>query len=225
MRVASRVILPGAPKVEARILASVMPEKQAASLLGLMPKSGVPAARSIEVAELAVINAFHQDPQFAAYEQPYGLIHFDHDFSLIALFNKRVLSQIRLSPFGVAAVLQKVARALNVDAQTAEGVLMDGAFDISHLIEEGAREIRKELVICRDFMERSENCTLEKLFVSGPSSLVKPFMAGLPHPELISAWNVLTAFETSGTLPEEVASEPWRFAAAIGSCLGVLLPP
>ena len=225
VRLATRVLIPGAHKVEARLLAAIMPEAHAAGLLRLMPAAGVPAARAIELAELAVINAFHNDSRFADDKQPRGLIHFDHDFSLIALFNENLLSQIRIFPFGVVAVLQKVSKALNVDEATAEGVLMDGAFDISHLIEDGFRDIRGQLVICRDFMERSENCSLEQIYVSGPASLVRPFTAGMPNPEQVEAWDVLAAYpEAADHIAEELTSDSWRFAAAVGSCLGVLLP-
>jgi Tfp pilus assembly PilM family ATPase len=226
-RVSTTVILPGAPKVEARILAAILPEVQASALLKLLPAAGTPAPRLIDLSETCVINAFANDPRFATDETARGLIHFDHDFSLIALFNNTVLSQLRIFPFGAAAVSRKVMKALNVDQATAEGVITDGAFDISHLIEDGAREMRSQLVISRDFMERSENCTLEQLHVSGPSTLIKPFVEGMSTREQIIPWNVLEGFgeDSLKAIPEELAAEAWRLTAAIGAGLGVLLSP
>lgn len=227
MRISTRVLIPGAAKSEARILAAAFPDSIASNLLRLMPAAGTPAARSIELGELAVINAFHNDPRFETMDQGYGLIHFDHDFSVIALFNNGVLSQLRTFPFGVAAVLKKVIQSLNLDQKTAKGVLMDGAFDLSQLIEEGFRDIRSQLVISRDFMERSENCALEQLFISGPASLTKPFMAGMSTTEQLAEWNVLNSFADRGMeeLQEEMTAEPWRLTAAIGAALGGLLLP
>lgn len=226
VRTAAKVLLPGAAKSEARILASAMPERTAKALLSLMPAVGIPAPRALELSELAVINAFHNDPQFKDSEQAYGLIHFDCDFSVIALFNNNVLSQFRIFGFGMAALTRKVMQSLNVDEATAEGVLMDGAFDISHLIEDGAREMRSQLVISRDFMERSENCLLEKTYVSGPPALIKPFAAGMPGAESLIEWDVLGAFKDTpaDAIGEEFGTNTWRLAAAIGSAMGVLLP-
>lgn len=226
VRIAHRVLAPGAAKTEARILAGAMPEEQATRLMQCMPATGMPAARSLELAEIAVMNAFHNDPRFVDNEKACGLIHFDEAYSLIALYNEGILSQLRIFSFGVDAVLSKVMQALNVDQPTAQGVLMDGAFDLSHLIEEGFRDMRSQLVICRDFMERSENCALENLYISGPASLTRPFISGMSVPENVTEWNVLEPYPeaTPGAVPEELAAEPWRMAAALGAALGVLSP-
>lgn len=226
-RLSSAILVPGSAKVEMRILAAVMPEADANNMLKLMPAAGAPAARSLELSELAVINAFHNDGLLKHQEGACGLIHFDHDFSLIALFNNNILSQVRLFTFGVGAVLQKVIKALNVDEATAEGVLADGAFDLSHLIEDGFRDIRSQLVISRDFMERSEDCALGKIYISGPDSLVRPFSAGMPAHESITAWDVLAPYaDKAATEPSvELAGDAWRWSAAVGSCLGLLLSP
>lgn len=225
LRIATRLLVPGGAKSEARVLAAAFPERQAASMLRLLPAAGTPAPRAIVPAELAVINAFCNDPLFARREDTIGLIHFDHDFSMIALFNDGILSQLRIFAFGVADVLRKLIQSLNVDQQTAEGVLIDGAFDIAHLIEEGCRDLRAQLVISRDFMERSENCTLEKIYLSGPVSLTKPFAQSLAMGDGMEEWNVLEAYadSTSGLMEDALASEPWRLVSAIGSSLGVLI--
>jgi hypothetical protein len=222
----SRALVSGSAKVEARILVAAMPEDQATGLIQLMPATGMPAARSLTLSEIAVMNAFQNDPRWSDREDAFGLIHFDDDYSLIAMFNDGVLSQFRIFSFGVAMVLTKVMNTLNVDRPTAEGVLMDGAFDISHLIEENFRDVRSQLVICRDFMERSENCTLEQLFLSGPASLTRPFTEAMPAGEDFIEWNPLEPYAegSPGAMPGELLTESWRFAAALGAGLGVLLP-
>lgn len=226
LRVSANILIPGAAKSEARVLAAAFPERQAAAMLSLLPATGTPAARSIVQGELAVINAFHNDPRFARREDAFGLIHFDHDFSVIALFNGGLLSQLRVFGFGVADVLRKLIQSLNVDQQTAEGVLIDGAFDISHLTDEGFRELRSQLVISRDYMERSENCSLEKIYLSGPAALTQPFNQNLALGDSAEEWNVLEPYGAASPdiLADESASEPWRLTSAIGSALGVLLP-
>ncbi len=221
-RFAVRTIMPATGRSEARLLAAALPEWQAQALLDLLPSSGLPAPRSIEVSELAVVNAFMRFRRIAGDGEADGLIHFDHDVSVFALFNGGVLSQLRAFKFGVTSVLQKVIDTLNVDEQTAEGVLMDGAFDISHLVEEGAREIGNQFLISRDYMERSENCRLKKLYVSGPPSLVSTFMRSMPHSSEVAEWNAFDGIDTHGDVSEEIEAAPWRVASAIGACVGVL---
>ena len=223
-RVATRVIQPATARTEALVLAAAMPEHLAETLLQLLPKAGLPAPRFIGISELGVVNAFHNDPRMAGDDTAHGLIHFDHDFSLLALFNQQKLSQLRTFPFGMAAVFQKIMKALNVDETTAAGVLTDGAIDISQLISEQTKEIRGQYVVCRDFMERSENCSLKKLHVSGPTALTGPFLRGEQASEAREAWNALDAFpnRAGGCMAERLAAEPWPLTAAIGACTGVL---
>lgn len=222
-RISTAEIIPATSKLEGRFIAAVMPEALAVSLLRLFPAAGVPAPRVVSWSELAVINAFSCDPLVSGEQKPIGLIHFDHDFSLIALLNEGLLSQIRIFPFGVSSVLDAIMRALNVDQSTAEGVFMDGAFDISHLIQADFREILSQLVVSRDYMERSENCTLEHVYMSGPASLTNSFSALAPLGGHVSDWNVLEPYATADAVAvaSDLVHEPWQLAAAIGSCLSV----
>ena len=221
-RLELRVIQPATPRMEAQVLAVTLPDRQAEAVLQLLPPAGWPAPRTIEVSELAVVNAFQLDPRFAGREKAYGLIHFDQDFSLVALFNRGYLSQLRTFPFGMAAVLRKLVKVLNVDELTAEGVLTDGAFDISHLIDEDARSLHGQFVISRDYMERTENCSLEELYVSGPAALARPFTETANWPGEMQEWNALAGFRNGDQRAGSEPPDPWRFSAAVGGCLGML---
>lgn len=225
-RVATRVIQPATARTEALVLAAAMPERMAEVMLRLLPKTGLPAPRFIGISELAVVNAFHNDPRRAGDATAHGLIHLDHDFSLLALFNQERLSQLRTFPFGMSSVFKRIMKVLNVDEETASGVLSDGAFDISHLIDEQTKEVRAQYVVCRDFMERSENCSLKKLYVSGPAALTAPFLRGEQSSEVREAWNALDAHadRAGGCMTEQLALNSWPLTAAIGACMGVLAP-
>ena len=225
-RVATRVIQPATARTEALVLAAAMPERLADVMLRLLPKTGLPAPRFIGISELAVVNAFHNDPRRAGDATAHGLIHLDHDFSLLALFNQERLSQLRTFPFGMSSVFKRIMKVLNVDEETASGVLSDGAFDISHLIDEQTREVRGQYVVCRDFMERSENCSLKKLYLSGPSALTAPFLRGEQSSEAREAWNALDAYtdRAGGCMAEQLALNSWPLTAALGACVGVLAP-
>lgn len=223
-RVAAKVIQPGRPKVEAHVLGVAMREQIAHGMVGLLPKVGSPAPRAIELSELGVINAFSNDPVVAMESRAIGLIYFDYDYSIIALFNGGLISQLRTLRLGASAILKKIQDVLSCDEETATGVLMDGAFDITSLIEQDAREVCGQYVICRDYMERSENCHVEALFVSGPIAITKPILASGHIPEEQKDWNPLERFEnvTDELIAPELLTAPWRWAAAIGGCIGLL---
>ncbi len=223
-RAATRVIEPATARGEGRVLAVAMPERLAKALLALLPETGMPAPRSIELSDLAVLNAFTRDPAVRDRRGAFGFAHFDHDFSVVAVFNNGLLSQIRSFKRGSAVMLKKVASALNVDLETASGVLQDGAFDITHMIEEDMREVRGQYVICRDYMERSENCRVDRLYLSGAPSLLRPFAGSGHMPETVTDWNVLDRFgaQTAEMVQREYPGDAWRWTAAVGACLGLL---
>jgi Tfp pilus assembly PilM family ATPase len=223
-RVGTQVIQPATARTEALVLAAALPEAHVQGMLALLPKNGSPAPRAIGVSALAVLNAFESDPRRTGDESAHGFLHFDHDYTLLALFNQQKLSQLRTFSFGMAGLFQKVMKALNVDEETAAGVLAEGAFDVSHLIEEQTREVSGQYVVTRDFMERSENCTLKKLYVSGPSALAAPMLAGGRSAEPREAWNALDGYpdRVGGCMSERLASDSWCLTAAIGGCLGIL---
>jgi len=223
-RCGHRILIPPAARTEGRVLGLAFPEWQAQRLIDCLPDTGIPAPRAVLISELSVINAFLNDPRFADKQEAFGILHFDHDFSVIALFHDGVLSQMRTFAFGVAAVSAKVMRALNIDEETAFGVLQDGAFDISHLLEESTHEIRTQMVITRDFMERSENCVMEKLYLSGPVTLTQPFKQSLASDDDLEEWRVNEAYGSAAgaEVQERLAQEPWRMTAAIGAALSVM---
>ena len=223
-RIGTQVIQTSGTKREALALGVALPELLARALLDLMPKAGLPAPYSLQASELAVLNAFTSDPALADDSPPCGFIHFDHDFSIVALFNAGQISQLRTFPFGLAAVIQRIVKTLNVDQATASGVVSDGAFDISSLIEAEIREIRGQYVISRDFMERNENCRLQQVYLSGPRPLTAPFAGGEKVSVKSIHWNVLDLFDQrlAGELPDSLTDASWKLTAAIGAGMGVL---
>lgn len=223
-RIGTQIIQVSSAKREALALGVAFPEPLAQALLELMPKAGLPAPYSLEAAEIAVLNAFTSDPKLADDPTARGFIHFDHDFSVVALFNEGRLSQLRTFAFGLAAVIRRIMKTLNVDQATASGVVGDGAFDISGLIAEEIREVRGQYVISSDFMERSENCRLQEVYLSGPRPLTAPFEGSEKTSVKAIQWNVLDLLDKSGedSLTDALTANPWKLTAAIGAGIGVL---
>ncbi len=222
-RVAARPLSAAIGRGEARALAVALPEIEAQALLCLTP-SGLPAPYALTVSELAVVDAFLHGPGATSPEQAMGMIHFDQDRSIFALFNRGVLSQLRTFGFGLAAILHRICSTLGIDRDTAEGIVADGAFEISHLAAEELRMITKQLVICRDFMERSENCQLGQLHLSGAAALVNQFSTGIQTGMNLVEWKVLAPWvdDEVSVLPEALAGKAWCLAAGVGACLRIL---
>jgi Tfp pilus assembly PilM family ATPase len=206
---------------EARVLAVALPEDEAVSIPMLLP-TGLPAPFSIEISGLAAMTAFLHFLGDKAKEDAVGVIDFGVSTSSFALFNKGVIALVRRFNFGSNALLNKVRETLGVDMDTAEGILADGAFDISQSVSEVMEPIAKQLVVSRDFVERRENCRISKVYVSGALTVSRDSIEEI-HSSMgvpVETWNPFEGLTVAqDALPENLAGQEWRFSAAAGACL------
>jgi Tfp pilus assembly PilM family ATPase len=206
---------------EARVLAVALPEEEASSLPMLLP-AGLPAPFSIEISGLAAMTAFLHSLGDKANEDSVGIIDFGVTTSSFALFNKGIIALVRRFKFGSNALLNKVRETLGVDMETAEGIIADGAFDISQSVSEVMEPIVKQLIVSRDFVERRENCRISKICVSGALTVSRDSIEEI-HSSMgvpVETWNPFQGLTVAqDAMPEKLAGQEWRFAAAIGACL------
>jgi Tfp pilus assembly PilM family ATPase len=97
-----------------------------------------------------------------------------------------------------------------------------GSFDISQAVSEVMEPFNKQLVISRDFVERRENCRIGHLFACGGMAGSRDWVADVQSATGmdVSAWNPFEGYAAAdGAVPEELAGQESRFAAAVGSCL------
>ena len=222
-RIGYKIVAEGHGRGESRILTVAWPEEQA--VLGpMMLPAGAPAPYSLEISGLATIAAFLHTLDEKTKNGAIGVLDFGDTATTYALFNRGVLTLIRRFGFGTGALLEKVQSTLGVDRETAQGIVMDGSFDISQSITEVLEPLIKQLVVSRDFVERRENCRVSHLFVSGglakSPDAVEDLRASL---ELeIEFWNPFDRLTIGkDAIAEELQGQEWRFAAAIGACLAV----
>lgn len=222
-RVSYSVVREGHARTETRVLAVAMPEEEAQTVLSLFP-SGLPAPYSLEVAGVAALSAFYYVDEVAK-AQPVGLVEFGTRCTTLSLFSKGHLALVRRFAVGTSNVIQSVCRTLGVDADTAEGIVSDGAFDISQSVSEVLAPVVKQVIISRDFVERREDCHIDKIFVAGPPVLAEHRLDQLRSSLEVDVahWNPFASFNmTEGALPDDIQGQEWRFAAALGACLGTL---
>jgi Tfp pilus assembly PilM family ATPase len=220
----SHAVLPAIKgRSETRVLGVGIPEKDIKIVLSFVP-AGPPAAYSIELAGLATLTAFERG---AGADSPYdgiAVIDAGQQTTLMALYVRKNLVLIRKFDFGGETVLAKVQQQLGVDRETAVGIIADGSFDISQPVHEVMDPFLRQLTISKDFVERREECTVGAVYLSGGVTLARYWVDEL-HASTgldIVAWNPFEKLEMlSNALPQELAGQETRFAAAVGAAIGI----
>lgn len=221
-RISYKVLTPAAQARESKVLAVALPIQEADAVAGLLA-TGTPVPLSLEVSGLATMTAFvHHLSEEIRTTGAVGVIDFGQDVTSFALFNKSNLILLRRFNFGSNAVLTKVRDTLGVDLETAQGIIADGAFDISQSVTEVMDPIVKQLIVSRDFVERRENCHIANLYISGSLVVSRDAIEEMKNAmglEVVpwSPFQGLTIEE--GAVPEALAGQEWRFSAAVGAGL------
>lgn len=223
IRVAHTVLPPIKGRSETRIIGVGIPDKEVKAVLSLVP-AGPPAAYSIEVAGLAALTAFEKN---VAPESPYEgcvVIEAGQQTTLMALYARRNLVLIRKFDFGGETVLARVQQQLGVERETAVGIIADGSFDISQPVHEVMDPFLRQLTISKDFVERREECTVGAIYLSGGVTLARYWVDELHEATGLDivAWNPFDKLDVAANgIPQEIAGQETRFAAAVGAVLGV----
>jgi Tfp pilus assembly PilM family ATPase len=221
-RIAYKLVSEGHGRAESRVLTVAMPEDCARIAPQLLP-GGYPVPFSIEVSGIASLTAFMRTLASRHAEDAVAAMDFGTNTSMFAIFNKGVLSLVRRFGFGSQGVLDKVREKLGVDAETAQGIITDGSFDVSQPLGEVMDPLVKQLVVSRDFVERRENCHISKIYVCGGLANSAGTIAEMKASLEMDAdrWDPFEGLSIAkDALPETLAAHRWRFSAAVGACLG-----
>jgi Tfp pilus assembly PilM family ATPase len=187
----------------------------------LLP-SGLPAPYSLELSGLASITTFMHGPGKQHTGEAVGVIDFGANTTVFVLLNKNVVALIRRFDMGTNAILEKVQKSLGIDRETAQGIIADGAFDISQAVGEVMEPLVKQLVVSRDFVERRENCHVGKIYVSGGLIVSRDSLDEMTSAMgvEIAFWNPFDGLEVApDAIPDNLSGQEWRFSAAIGAGL------
>jgi Tfp pilus assembly PilM family ATPase len=220
-RVAYEPVSDRQAKGEVRVLAVAMPEAQA-RLLPLLFPTGTPAPCAIEVSGLSALTSFSRGPGREHADDCVAVVDFGSATITAAIFNRGALALIRKFDFGTGAILRRVQDNLGVDAETAQGILVDHSFDVSQVVRQSMEAFTQQLVISRDFVERRDNCRLQKVYVCGGLLNLRDWFAeargtlGLET----EAWNPFDGLTLAAdALPDRLKGQESRFASATGAAL------
>ena len=214
-------------KAESKLLVVGMPEQETLGVLGMVAE-GPPAAVGIEIAGLSAFNAFLQGPGQGLAQEAVGVIESGAKITFMAFFNKGVLSLVRKFDFGSETLVAKVQQQMGVDRDTAQGIISDGAFDISQPVHEVMDPFLRQMLISRDFVERKEECRVSAMYLSGGACLSRWWQEEMRNAAGVEVrlWNPFEGLSMAeGVLPEAWQGRETVFAAAVGVCLGALGEP
>ncbi|MBU1908522.1 MAG: pilus assembly protein PilM, partial [Verrucomicrobia bacterium] len=172
---------------------------------------------------LAVITAFlHGRGQ--GYEQgTVGLVESGEQQTTMALLHRNLPVLVRKFDLGMQSVRERVQQRLGVDAETARGILADSSFDLSQVLRDVVDPFLRQLSLSKEFIERREECQVEKLYASGGMSLSRFWVDELKRAAgvAVERWNPFEGLTMAAdALPPALDGQQTRFAAALGCCLG-----
>ena len=212
---------------DARVLAVALPNSDAETVLSHVGL-GAPAPHSMEISGLSAMHACLMGPAAQADSEAVCIIECGAQVSVMAIFNKGALVLARKLEVGGQLVVAHIQKQFGVDAEMAQSILTQGAFDISASIKHVIDPFVRQLTISRDFVERQENCRISGIFMSGGMCLSAGWVkeieraAGMP----VRMWDPFAGRTMApGAYPEHLQGQQARFAAAMGSALGGMEAP
>jgi len=223
-RVSALLMKRGRGRQDSNFLAAAIPNDDVAFLLDLFP-AGPPAPASVEVAGLTFISAFLYSRGHEIKDEAVCLIESGESGSHFAFLNKGVVVLVGRFALGSAAMRSKVAKDLGMDEELAESIIADQSINVSGSVLSVMTPFLKQISISKDFIERHQSCRISRIYVSGGTSLVSHWtemMEQFLHAEVIR-WDPFEKIRCdAGLIPEELAVQTPRFAAAVGAAIGGL---
>ncbi|MCK5850940.1 MAG: pilus assembly protein PilM [Kiritimatiellae bacterium] len=220
-RIAYKLIIEGHSRGESRLLAVAIPDDTSSAAVQTL-SVGLPVPYSLEIAGLCALSAFLHGPGAEHAENSIGAMDFGENSSTFAIFNKGVLALIRRFNAGSNTILEKIQETLGVDKETAQGIMTDGAFDISQAVGDVLEPLVKQIMVSRDFVERREDCQVSKIYVSGGLVSSRDALDELKSSVGIDveSWDPFTNMTVlPDAIPEHITGKEWRFAAPVGAAL------
>lgn len=221
-RVSARLIKKGQGRQDSNFLAAAIPSDDVSFLLNMFP-AGPPAPASVEVAGLSYISAFSHAQASEYEDEAICLIEAGESGSHFAFLNKGVVVLVGKFDAGGAMMRSKVGADLGVDDDLAGTIIADRSINISTTVLDVMTPFLKQLSISKDFIERHQSCRISKVYVSGGVSLISHWteMVGqYLHAEVVR-WNPFENIQCDPELlPDELAQQAPRFAAAVGAAIG-----
>ena len=222
-RVSATLVNRGQGRKDSSLLAAAIPEDDVQFLLNMFP-AGPPAPASVEVAGLSFVAAFLNARGDECRDEAVCLIEAGDTVSHFVFINKGTVVLIGKFGFGGSNLREKVIKDLGVDEELADTIMSDQSINISTTMNDAMTPFFKQLSISKDFIERHQGCRISKMYVSGGLSLLpnwSSLVEQMLHAE-VQHWSPFEniQYDHPNIIPEHLASQATRFAAAMGAAIG-----
>lgn len=222
-RVSAVLAKKGQGRQGSSFLAAAIPEDDVHFLLSMFP-SGPPAPASVEVSGLSFVPAFLNARGNECRDEAVCLIEAGESLCHFVFLNKGVVALVGKFDFGGGMLRAKVVQDLGVDDELAGTILTDQSINISTTMNDVMAPFLKQLSISKDFIERHQDCRVSRVYVSGGLSLLPHWsevMEQMLHADVLP-WNPFEniQYDHPDVIPEHLAAQTTRFAAAAGAAIG-----
>jgi len=186
--------------------------------------SGPPALASVEVSGLSFVPAFLNARGDECQDEAVCLIEAGESVSHFVFLNKGVVALVGKFGFGGSTLRAKVVEDIGVDDELAGTILTDQSINISTTMNDVMTPFLKQLSISKDFIERHQGCRISKIYVSGGLSLLPHWPTAIEqmlHAKVLP-WSPFEniQYDHPDIVPENLATQATRFAAAMGAAIG-----
>lgn len=213
---------PKASETEVKVLAVGMPDVEIQRLKKWFPGMK-PSLVSAEVSSLAALHSFEKTPEANPEEGIVCYIEAGAEVSTISFITEGTLLLTRKFEYGGNDLNRRIQELLNVDEEGALTVLYDDPAALEEAPEAPMASFLRQIAISRQFVERSENKSLAKVYVSGGLSY-SAYWLGQIQAALeaeIGIWNPFTGNGMSA-YPRGIQGVESMFSPAVGCALAVL---
>jgi len=207
-------------------LGVAVPERDVKALLAQVPE-GPPAPFSLEVGAFAAFSLwFHGTSEEVREKEAVCLIEGGETVTYFAFVNQGVVCFVGKVNIGCRAMRSHIQSEMGLDDELATAILHGESIDISAGINKVCAGILRQLAVSRDFMERHHKCRISQAVVYGGAGDIPYFRAAVAESlgtELRRGDPFKGLQIESGALPEHIAEQKHRLAAAAGAALGGLM--
>jgi type IV pilus assembly protein PilM len=181
---------------------------------------------AINLAPVAVINAFESAEPQRFQEDTVALVDIGYENSVISIVNKGQAMLTRAIPFGGLQITGYIAKTLSVDEKAAEEEKLKMSEATQVLIASCLSVFAHQLRSSIDFFERQHEVPVKKVFCSGGTALsavILQFLTdevGLP----CSSWDTTASIEKElkNQKDDALKEQAANFAVAVGTATAVI---
>jgi Tfp pilus assembly PilM family ATPase len=179
----------------------------------------------MEVSALAALSGFARGPLMRHNKETVGVIEAGAESACLGIFQQNSLVLVRKFDFGANRLIERVARQMGVDAETAQDIIRGDAIDIGQMTLEVLGPFLRQVSISKEFVERKCGEPIRHWYLSGGMALTNYWSDQIAHTVggAVRVWNPFDGLEVDPRASLEAAKgQEVRFSAAVGAAIGAM---